>query len=162
MTQKFNPAIPQFKASLESKEIRDQLNSLDSCHAGTTSPPYATEGKFWFKTDDFAIYQYMFGDWRLLFRFNPSTLELEVANGTVMAKNDYKAGVEPTGDKNGVNDTYTTPEKYFLGTLSVFLNGQQYDASNITQNGPGYTTFTIVGDTLPESGDALTVTYLKG
>jgi len=159
MPQKYNPTVPVFKSPLVSAEMRDQLTSLDSCHSGASAPPHAVEGKLWFRTTDYSFRQYMFGAWRVIFRFDPST-------GVVVFGSDfggYRTAVEPTGAKNGVNDTFTLPsgESYHPGTLAVLLNGQQYNPANIQQNGPGYTTFTIInGDTLPDSDDVLSITYL--
>jgi len=67
------------------------------------------------------------------------------------------------GDKNGSNTLYTLPggQAYLPGTLSVFLNGQQYNPANIQQIGPGYTTFQIVnGDHVPQSVDTLSINYV--
>jgi len=63
-----------------------------------------------------------------------------------MAKEDYKSGVTAVGTRDGVNVTFSTPtpQAYFPGTLAVFVNGQQYNPANIQQNGPGYSTFTII------------------
>lgn len=73
-----------------------------------------------------------------------------------------KNNVEAVGTKDGVNDTFTVPnsDSYVLNTLEVFLNGQLYAPGSITQNGPGYTTFTIgAGETIPEASDVLTCSY---
>lgn len=160
--QNFNPAVPGYKANLSSDDMRNQLVSLDGCHSGTSSPPHPQEGKFWFKTDDLALYQYMFGDWRMLFKYNPLTGKIEVEAGEIMSKSDYILE-EPSGTKDGANTTFTLlgGRAYVPGTLSVLLNGQQYNPTNIQQNAPLYKTFTIVGDTIPISTDVLTITYLK-
>lgn len=70
--------------------------------------------------------------------------------------------VDAVGTKNGVNTTFTIPysESYDPASLEVYINGQLYQPTSITKNGPGYTTFTITGDTIPGSTDSLTVSYV--
>jgi hypothetical protein len=158
MPQNFDPSKPIYRSPLASKEMRDQLQSLDSCHSGSSSPPNPQEGKLWFRTTDYSFWQYMFSDWRMLFKFDPTA-------GKVILGTDfggYRTAVEPLGIKDGVNDTFTLPnsESYHPGTLAVLLNGQQYNPANIQMIGPDYKTFTIVGDTLPISDDVISITYL--
>jgi len=159
MPQNYDPSKPVYRSPLVSQEMRENLQSLDSCHAGSSSPPFPQEGKLWFKTTDYSLWQYMFSDWRMLFKFDPII-------GKVVLGADfggYRTSVEPTGTKDGVNDTFTVPsgESYHPGTLAVLLNGQQYNPANIQQNGPDYKTFTIInGDTLPIADDTISITYL--
>lgn len=163
MPQDYNPSKPVYKSPLASLEMRDQLKSLDSCHAGSTPPPYPQEGKLWFKTNDYSFWQYMFSAWRMLFKFDVALGKVIVADGEIMTKEAFRTTIEPVGAKNGVNTTFTLPsgESYYLGTLAVLLNGQQYNPANIQQNGPDYKTFTIIGgDTVPESSDTISITYL--
>jgi hypothetical protein len=86
----------------------------------------------------------------------------EVAGG---ALGDYKTNVVPTGAQDGVNTTFTIPggKSYQPDTLEVFLNGNSYQPTSIVENGPGYTTFTISGDTLPNSslGDSFWICYVE-
>lgn len=73
-----------------------------------------------------------------------------------------KSNVEVVGTKDGVNDTFTLPndEAYIPVSLQVHLNGQLLQPDSIQKNGPGYTTFTIVGgENLPNANDILTATY---
>jgi hypothetical protein len=74
----------------------------------------------------------------------------------------FRAGMSPTGTKDGINTTFGIPdgEAYKPGTLSVFLNGMQLDSSNITQTS-GYVTFDIIGDSLPVSTDSFKISYVK-
>ena len=71
---------------------------------------------------------------------------------------------DAVGTKDGVNDTFSMPGAvaYVTGTLTVYLNGVAYQKSSITENGPGYTTFTIVGDHIPQSDDSLAVRFVQG
>ncbi|MBD3404843.1 MAG: hypothetical protein GF411_01750 [Candidatus Lokiarchaeota archaeon] len=97
MAQNFNPSKPAYKSPLASAEMRKQLDSLDSCHSGDSVPPFAQEGKLWFRTTDYSFRQYMFGAWRVIFRFDPST-------GKVIFGTDfggYRTAIEPVGTKDG-------------------------------------------------------------
>jgi hypothetical protein len=87
---------------------------------------------------------------------------VELFNAAPDFRSNIKAGVAPLGDKDGVNDTFTLPNSwaYIPGTLTVYLNGMQYNPANINQVGPGYTTFEIVGDNLPESTDSFVVSFV--
>jgi hypothetical protein len=84
--------------------------------------------------------------------------ELAIAGGIV------KAGIIPVGTKDGVNDTFSLPggDSYRDYSLSVYLNGQQYDPANIVKYGPAYTSFSISGDTLPNDslGDSFCIMYM--
>jgi hypothetical protein len=65
---------------------------------------------------------------------------------------------------NGVISTFTLlgGDQYVPGTLLVMLNGVAYQASSISELGPGYTQFQIVGgDTIPKAVDSFTVSYNK-
>ena len=81
-----------------------------------------------------------------------------------LAGGNLKAGIVPTGDQDGINDTFVLPggDSYKPDALSVFLNGQQIDNANVVKIGPGYTSFQITGDNLPNSslGDSFTITYM--
>jgi hypothetical protein len=73
-----------------------------------------------------------------------------------------RVNVQAVGTKNGVNTDFTMPfgESYEEDSLEVYLNGQLISPDAITQNGPGFTTFTITDtDILPVSTDLLTVSY---
>lgn len=86
----------------------------------------------------------------------------ELAGG---ATGNYKSDVVPTGAQDGVNTTFTIPggKSYLPNTLTVYLNGGAYQPASITEVGPGYTTFTINGDTLPVSaaGDSFWISYVE-
>lgn len=73
----------------------------------------------------------------------------------------YWVGVIPTGDKDGLNDTFGIPagKHYVQDTIGVFLNGVQYNSANITQI-PPYASFQIVGgEALPIADDVFTISY---
>ena len=82
--------------------------------------------------------------------------------GSAFSLRFARANVEVVGDKDGVNDTFTLPnsESYVPASLQVHLNGQLLQPDSIQKNGPGYTTFTIVGgENIPISTDVLTASY---
>jgi len=73
----------------------------------------------------------------------------------------FKAGISPNGTRDGVNDTFTLPSgNYTAGTITVYLNGLQYDQSNIVESSP-YNSFQISGDTLPIATDSLRINYIE-
>ena len=74
-------------------------------------------------------------------------------------KASFKAGIVPDGVRDGANATFTIPVAqggaYSPGTLSVYLNGAQLKSENVQENGPGYTSFTLVGgETLPDDAES--------
>jgi hypothetical protein len=78
---------------------------------------------------------------------------------------NYKAGVTPLGAQDGINDTFTLPggEKYRVDSLSVYLNGQEYNPDNISKLIPPYVSFQIInGDNLPNTvnGDVFYISYM--
>ena len=73
----------------------------------------------------------------------------------------FKAGVNPGGTRDGVNATFTLPSgNYRPGTLTVYLNGLQYDQGNVVESSP-YNSFQISGDTLPISTDSFRINYIE-
>jgi hypothetical protein len=87
----------------------------------------------------------------------------EVAAGST---GNYKSDVVPTGLQDGLNNLFTIPggKSYRPNSLTVYLNGGAYQPASIQENGPGYTTFNIVGgDTLPvsASGDSFWISYIE-
>ena len=70
-----------------------------------------------------------------------------------------KSNVVVNGTKNGVNNTFTTPDYYTTNTLLVFLNGFMYQPTSISQN-TDHQTFTINADNIPKATDVLTATYV--
>jgi len=73
----------------------------------------------------------------------------------------FKAGVNPGGTRDGVNATFTLPSgNYQPGTLTVYLNGLQYDQGNVVESSP-YNSFQISGDTLPISTDSFRINYIE-
>lgn len=76
----------------------------------------------------------------------------------------FKANQLPVEVPNGVLDTFTLPggDQYVANSLLVMLNGAIYQPASISQIGPGYTQFQIVGgDTIPKAVDSFTVSYSK-
>ena len=73
----------------------------------------------------------------------------------------FRGNVVPVETPDGVIVTFTLPsgERYQTGSLQVFLNGVMYNPSSIHENG-GRRTFTIVGDTIPDADDRLSLSYL--
>jgi hypothetical protein len=77
----------------------------------------------------------------------------------VVITSDYVANEIPSGDINGVNDTFVLANTPGAGTVSVYLNG--------LLQAPGMTNdYTIVADTItfntaPLTGDVLLVSYVK-
>lgn len=81
--------------------------------------------------------------------------------GSAYSLHFAKSNVEVVGTKNGVNDTFTMPggDVYIPASLQVHINGQLLQPNSIQKNGPGYTSFTIIGDILPTSEDTITASY---
>lgn len=78
---------------------------------------------------------------------------------------NYRAGVTPVGAQDGSNNLFTLPggEKFRFDSLSVFLNGQEYNPVNIDKLVGPYVAFQIVnGDNLPNtaSGDVFYISYM--
>jgi hypothetical protein len=71
-----------------------------------------------------------------------------------------RINVEPLGDKDGVNDTYTFPdgEAAIPASLIVYLNGQALRPDSVSCSTP-YTTFVLTSDVLPLLADSLTCSY---
>lgn len=84
-------------------------------------------------------------------------------NVPASAAGSYIQNQNAVGVKNGINTDFTVPGglSYVPGSLIVFLNGMAYRPDSIVQNGPGYTTFTIFGDNVPQSDDTLAVSFFE-
>lgn len=166
MSQGLNLNVPAASTPVLSAEIRTNFAAIASMNKGPAAPANIYEGMFWLDDSNatlWALKQRLNSAWRVMLIYDLSGDKLRISSGELMAKEDFKAGISPDGTKDGVNDTFTLPggQVYFAGTLSVFLNGQQYNPTNIYQVSPGYTSFTIInGDHLPISTDVLTISYL--
>jgi hypothetical protein len=90
-----------------------------------------------------------------------STVTVNVPGAAVAG---YHAQEAASGLKNGVNTIFSVPGglSYQPGSLIVFLNGVAYDPASISQIGPSYTSFQIIGgDHVPEADDDLTVSFFE-
>lgn len=86
MTQTFNPNEPSADSILRSKPIRDNFQSLDSCHAGPVPPPFPVDGKVWFDTLNRRVMRFANCEWRLEIQYDECW---EVVGGV--------GGMGPTG-----------------------------------------------------------------
>ena len=76
----------------------------------------------------------------------------------------FIANVEPIGDKDGVNDTYTLPDglPYLVESLTVYLNGAALQPNGIEKLGD-LTTFRVIDvDMRPRFDDAFTCSFVEG
>jgi len=87
----------------------------------------------------------------------PTNLALVTATATMQLNK------VPVGVQNGINTLFTLPSAhaYIPNKLVVYLNGIMYGPTDILENGPGYTTFDVVGGVLPDAGagDVFTISY---
>lgn len=75
------------------------------------------------------------------------------ASSTTDLESRLRFGVELSGDQNGVNQTYTAPEFFTLGTMQVYWNGNRnhkgathdFTVSESGGVGTGYDTITFTG-----------------
>ena len=88
-------------------------------------------------------------------KFNPftATLDYYEAGSTSVATANIKARVSPVESPDGSTTTFTVPDTYLSGSLTVYLNGlAEYFVTETTT-----TTFTF--DTAPISGDDIKLQY---
>lgn len=80
--------------------------------------------------------------------------------GSAFALPGTRINVEPLGDKDGVNMTYTLPndEACIATSLIVYLNGQAIRPDNVSCTTP-FKTFVLSNDAAPISSDSLTCSY---
>ena len=76
MSQNFNPAVPGYQSALNSGEVRDNFNALDSCHAGETEPANPVEGRWWFKPSNKTFYAYSDNQYRPVFTIGTEGLQI--------------------------------------------------------------------------------------
>lgn len=88
-----------------------------------------------------------------------STATVNIPAGSV----NLHQNVDAVGTKDGINTVFAMPGTvaYSPGTLIVYLNGVAYGSASIIEIGPGYTTFQITSDHVPNSDDSLTVSFIE-
>lgn len=95
----------------------------------------------------------------------PVSIETLLIDYSVVAPVEERFNVIPTGDKDGTNKIFTTPEPFILGTECVFWNGSRMirgvDGDYIAEEsgGPGSGYDTIVLSVAPIIEEPLMVDY---
>lgn len=87
----------------------------------------------------------------------PTNMALVTASAT------QQVNETPVGTQDGVNTTFTLPasQTYIPDSIIVYLNGVAYGPTDIQENGPGYTTFDVIGGVLPDAAknDVFAISY---